>query len=390
MNVRLHFGPHLENKTETLETAVKQLNFLGNEIHNNGLGQRMQQIFPEGFVFTNVLYGLSCAEIAAKPNSNYLNQIHYLSEARFAFEEINSAYAKQNFIKSMTPEFGMYYIGWKNFLLGKIIASQKTKDSSEVVLFKTYCKTISEAINNKFYPSSYPYSSWPADAAVGIASLKQHDLLFEPKYDSLIKEWIQKVKLNLDSTTGLIPHEVDAGTGKAIDVARGSSICLTLIFLSEIDPLFAKEQFKLFYEKFTIIRFGLPFIREYPKGNPGPADVDSGPVILKVGFAGTIVATGTFIKFGEIETANKISACIESIGFPKSDKNQKKYLSGKLPIADSFIVWTRLQQENNAINAYSFGSFALFHLYSFLLILFFMVVYFRKKIFVFIRRKSNK
>lgn len=380
MNIRLYSGPHLENKPETLATSIKQLNYLGNEIHNNELGYRMQEIFPEGFVFTNVLYGLSCAEIAAKKNFENEDQTYQLGEARFAFEEINSEYAKQNFIKSMSPEYGMYYIGWKNFLLGKILAAQKIKDSSEVVLFKSYCNSISEAIKNNFYPASYLASAWPADAAVGVASLKQHDLLFEPKYDSLIKDWVQKVKLNLDSITGLIPHEVEAATGKPIDVARGSSICLTLIFLSEIDSVFAKEQFDLFYEKFTITRFGLPFIREYPKGTRGHADIDSGPVILKVGFAGTIVATGTFIKFGEVETANRISACIESIGFPKTDGDQKKYLSGKLPIADAFIVWTRLQSYETIRNNYTFGSFLMFHIYSFLLLVFFIVLFYRKRL----------
>ena len=191
---------------------------------------------------------------------------------------------------------------------------------------------------------------------------------------------MQKVKLNLDSISGLIPHEVDAANGEPIDVARGSSICLTLIFLSEIDSVFAKEQFDLFYEKFTITRFGLPFIREYPKGTRGHADIDSGPLILKVGFAGTIVATGTFMKFGEVETANRISACIESIGFPKTDGDQKKYLSGKLPIADAFIVWTRLQSYETIRNNYTFGSFLMFHIYSFLLLVFFIVLFYRKRL----------
>ena len=90
MNIRLYSGPHLENKPETLATSIKQLNYLGNEIHNNELGYRMQEIFPEGFVFTNVLYGLSCAEIAAKTNFENEDQTYQLGEARFAFEEINS------------------------------------------------------------------------------------------------------------------------------------------------------------------------------------------------------------------------------------------------------------------------------------------------------------
>ena len=86
------------------------------------------------------------------------------------------------------------------------------------------------------------------------------------------------------------------------------------------------------------------------------------------------------MKFGEVETANRISACIESIGFPKTDGDQKKYLSGKLPIADAFIVWTRLQSYETIRNNYTFGSFLMFHIYSFLLLVFFIVLFYRKRL----------
>ncbi len=382
LNIRLYNGPHLENRKETIETATKQLNFLGNELHNNDLGQRMQGIFPEGFVFTNVLYGLSCAELAIGADSEDNSYINNLEEARFAFNEINSAYAKQNFIKSMSPEYGMYYSGWNNYLLGKILSAQKNKDSAEIRLFETNCSALAKAFLLKESPfvESYPVSSWPADAAVGIASLKLHDLLFEPKYDTLITQWIQKVRFRVDTSTGIIPHETDPVSGMPIGTARGSSICLTLIFLSEIDQEFAREQFELFYENFTIKRFGLTFIREYPKNSSGRADIDSGPVILKVGFAGTIVSTGTFLKFGEVEIANKISACIESISFPKTSEDQKIYLSGSLPVADAFIVWSRLQFRDPTHNNYSYGSFLIFHFYSFLVLLLFVIIFYRKKI----------
>jgi len=39
-----------------------------------------------------------------------------------------------------------------------------------------------------------------------------------------------------------------------------------LNFLYEIDPSFAKQQFEIFDDLFKDSRFGLPGIRQYPRG----------------------------------------------------------------------------------------------------------------------------
>ena len=62
INLKLHTG----NSTfiETKADILLQLNFVESELKNNLLGQQMQQIFPEGFVFANVIYGLAWCELA--------------------------------------------------------------------------------------------------------------------------------------------------------------------------------------------------------------------------------------------------------------------------------------------------------------------------------------
>jgi hypothetical protein len=64
----INFKLYSENftKTEKPQDIILQLNFLERELKNNNLGERMQDIFPEGFVFTNALYGLSYIIIVKK------------------------------------------------------------------------------------------------------------------------------------------------------------------------------------------------------------------------------------------------------------------------------------------------------------------------------------
>lgn len=396
INIKLHLGPNLENQNETKQSVVKQLNYLENQLKQNGLGKKMQESYPEGFVFINTLYGLTWAEVGQTEEPESILKNKALDEARYAYNQINSSLAKSNFDIELNPEYGIFYRGWKNYLLAEILSIQIKKDSSEIAEFNAGCNDIAHAFANSKNPyiESYFNSSWPADAFVAVASLKLHDEMFGPTYENVINEWLAKVKTKVDPETKLIPHSTDAESGEIIEGTRGSSISILLIFLADIDPEFAEQQFKIFHDRFSITRLKLPAIREYPKGKYGNGDIDSGPVIFDIGFAGTIVSIGTYKKYGEYEIANRISHCVEGFGFPSSSDHEKKYLFGKMPIADAFIAWSRMQNANKNIikikgeNSYELGSIAMFHLFSAIFLLSILVLLFRKKLIRLV--KNNK
>lgn len=62
----INFKLHAENfsTNEKQKDIILQLNFIGSELNYNNLGNRMQELFPEGFVFINALYGLAWCELA--------------------------------------------------------------------------------------------------------------------------------------------------------------------------------------------------------------------------------------------------------------------------------------------------------------------------------------
>ena len=388
LNIKVHTGPNLNKQEETDSDIITQLNFLEHQLKNENLGVEMQKIFPEGFVFTYALYGLTWCQIAENQNDNSPMYLRALTEARYAYNSINSDYGKSIFPTSLKPKYGAFYSGWKNYLLSKILACQVDKDTDELAEFELQCEELSKAFskNKSPYLRSYSNSAWPADSFLGLTSLKIHDNLFVDKYQTVISNWMNKVKLRLDPETGLIPHSVNPMFGNHLEGGRGSSISLILRLLSEIDPEFAAQQFEIYAEKFQITRFGLPAIREYPKGINGMGDVDSGPVILDVGFSGTIVAIGTLKIFGETESANLLSGTIEAFGVSRVKGNQKMYAFGKLPIADAFLCWSKSAKINSEIielkglNTYVFGSAMKFHFYSLLVIILILSPFFGKGI----------
>ncbi|MCE7991871.1 MAG: hypothetical protein HEP71_07820 [Roseivirga sp.] len=383
-NIKL-YTPRLSPEEEQ-EDIVLQLNFLEKKLKEDDLGKNMQSIFPEGYVFIYALYGLTWAELAA----NELNQaaelqLRAVNEALYAYQSVDSGTGQGVFQKSLSPEYGIYYSGWRNYLLAKLLSIPG--DHKEITryksLFKRRCDEIAQAFRKHKSPylSSYSDQSWPADSFLAIASLAIHDQLFGPVYKNDIADWLQKVKQRLDSDTNMLAHKTHPESGSVLETPRGGSMALMLRLLAEIDTELARSQYALFKQHFVSTALGLPMVREYPKGSFGLGDIDSGPVILGTGFAGTIVSIGTFKVFGEAERAHRQYSTVTAFGLARTDEVAKSYLLGMLPMADAFIAWSRtaptLIDSEEPDNSGSLWRFS-FHLKSLLILILLFALYYRK------------
>lgn len=343
VNFNLYRSP--DSNLEVKEDITKQLNFLESELKQNFLGDRMQDIFPEGYVFVNVLYGLAWCELAMSDRKDKALQQRAIQEALYAYREIDSDQGKQSFDVTLKPEYGIFYRGWKNYLLSKILMVDTLFEDSELYIqaYQTECNQLKKAYANTSTPylQSYHFKTWPADNFLAIASLSNHDKLFEPKYQPAITNWLKKIKQHLDPETQMLPHEVSAGKGKVLEGARGCSISLMLRLLAEIDGDFASEQYKLLKSSFIDTTFGLPSLREYPQGKSGWGDIDSGPVIFGVGFSGTIVMIGTLAMFEDRLLSEQQYQTVYAFGGVQENESEIKFLWEALPMADAFIAWGR-------------------------------------------------
>ncbi len=297
----------------------------------------------------------------------------------------------------MNPENGIFYIGWKNYLLSRILSVDTVFEKSNQYLraYRNQSEIISEALRSSDCPylESYNKQCWPADMCLAVASLSNFDKIFGQKYKSLITAWLHDIKERVDSHTNMLPHKVDSKSGKAVQGTRGSSSGLSLRMLTEIDPDFAKKQYILFDSLFVDKTLGLPYIREYPKGIDGSGDIDSGPVIFGVGFSATIVMIGTYAMYENHELAEQQYKAIHALGFSTETKKQKKYLFGKFPMADAFIAWGRATDLNYVSNIEDrinhFWAFQ-FHIISLFVIILFWSLYFWKSILKRIKTTTNK
>jgi hypothetical protein len=318
-----------------VQGAERQLAFLRDEL-DHGAGEAAQGMFPEGYFFLHVLYGLAWVDIGRHRS----DRAEAVREVRWSLSELDGPQGTAPFRATLAPRYGVFYAGWTNWLRGGLLSLQP--DPEEMKRFERDSQDIAAAFGASGSPflQAYPGQSWPVDSTVAIASLRLHDTLLPPEFGATVQTWLTGAKRRLDPTTGLLPHVVDAETGEPMQGARASSQSVILRFLADVDPVFAREQYRRFRDLFVARPLGLgPAVREYPKGTDGAADVDSGPLPLGISLSATVVAIGAARVNGDDSLADALSGLGELAGAPINTPHGKRYAFGLLPIGDAFLAW---------------------------------------------------
>ncbi|WP_446225324.1 hypothetical protein ACTWPB_09635 [Nocardia sp. IBHARD005] len=318
--------------------TTRQLAFVRDQL-DEGSDTAAQELFPEGYVFSNVLYGLAWVQ-AAHTDSALRDDA--LRESRWALARLESDEGRAVFSPRLQPAYGVFWAGWTNWLRGAILSLDST-DTAEVQRFSTHSTEIAQAFSAAETPflQAYQHQAWPVDSTVAMASLRLHDKLFDTKYTTVIDRWLVQAKARLDPATGLLPHQVSPADGSMMTGARATSQTAIHRFLPEIDPAFAKSQYSRYREQFVAYPGGFgPAVREYPRGVEGSGDVDSGPLIAGVSLSATVVAQGAARVNGDRALAAAIGAEGELLGLPLSLPGSKRYAFGLMPIGDAFVAWS--------------------------------------------------
>lgn len=345
LNVRLYLPPASNYTHERLgDDVIAQLHFIRSALQE-GAGPQMQQLFPEGYFFTHVLYGLAWVEVGMRQPPDTPLHTEALHEARWVLTQLDTPAGRAPFAPSLEPPFGVFYNGWSSWLRGAVLMLQppERRDAAEVARFITDCTALAAAFDRSPTPflSAYPGQSWPVDNVVAIAALRLHDTLLPPRFTATIDRWIDQARTQLDPSTGLLAHSSDPASGQPRETARGSSQSIIARFLVEIDPEWGRADYARFREQFVTTVGGVPGVREYPVGIDGPGDVDSGPLLFGISLSATTVTLGAALLHNDRELSDALLHASEATGLPLEWGGGKRYAFGLLPVGDAFLVWSK-------------------------------------------------
>lgn len=338
VNVGVHRAPRTGSARERGE-VLAQLRYLAPRMHAD-LGADMQRLFPEGEVFADVLYGLAWCGLAERSGPGDTLRRHALREARWALGRMERPHVQAPFASTEGLPFGAFYHGWRGHLMGAI-ARLEPADTTIQRRWNAECDALAHAFASASSPylPSYTGMAWPADNVVAMAALALNDRARGGTQSGTISRWLGQVRARTDAG-GRVPHAWDPSRDAVHQTVRGSSSVLMGAFWPMIDSAFAAEQFERFRAAFLVERFGVPVVREHPKGHVGAGDVDSGPVILGAGSSATVVGTAACRANGDVFHAQELDATCEGFGLAFG-RTHKRYLLGALPMADLFLVWGR-------------------------------------------------
>ena len=336
LNVRLY-------QPGRVDTAISQLRFLKQSLSEGG-AERMQLFFPEGYLFTLALYGLTSANVARSLPPSDPRRNEALRAAREAITHVNSDTAKATFVAEMTPRHGAFYASWSLYVRSAVLRASLPTDPVPFDLrqFEQDCDNFALALAASDSPflDSFPEAVWPVDTSVGIAALAIANPYLGNRHKATVATWISRARLRRDLQTGALSHNATAD-GLSQGSPRGGSLAMMSFVLADADPAFARQQYDVLRKYFVDYSWGIPAVREYPHGVNGITDVDSGPVIL--GFSGpaSVLGAGAAIAHGDASLATTLLATIEFVGMPVEWGGSRQYAGGYVPVGDAFLAWAR-------------------------------------------------
>jgi hypothetical protein len=305
-----------------------------------GSAEKTHSWYPEGAFFSYALYGYTLVNQALLNKEDTTLVENNIREIQNVLDLLASNEIRSQFPLEQSVEYGVFYQGWVNRLLGGYLMLNPS-DTVRADLFHWKSAILAGAFSASptSLLESYPGMCWPVDNIVALDSLLLHDDLYGTHYGEVVARWEQLTRSNLDPDTGLIPHYVNASSGQIIQGARGSSMVVALVFLPEIDPAFADEQYRLFRAQYSRTLLDFVFIHEYAPGVNGQMDVDSGLLVGGLSPVASGVNIAAARMHGDDEVFTRVLQLSEVLGVPITVNGAKRYMFGALPVGEEFLAW---------------------------------------------------
>ncbi len=187
---------------------------------------------------------------------------------------------------------------------------------------------------------SYPDECWTFDHCLALDAIKMADCLDGSDHSALIHAWLAMARKQLiDPKTGLLISTLTMD-GTPLIGPEGSSLWMMAHDLQLLDENFARDQYERTRREMGEITMGFGYAHEWPKSWPGPADIDSGPIIpiLDISAGSSGMALIGAAGFGDDKFLAALAATLDFAAFPSRDHGRLKY-SASNQVGDAALLY---------------------------------------------------
>jgi hypothetical protein len=184
---------------------------------------------------------------------------------------------------------------------------------------------------------SYSTMWWLTDNFAAYAGLVHYDRVHGTQFSAAKEKFIREIKAHyLSPSTGLFATYVDADKQQALQGPRGISLMYGLHYLKEFAPEFAQEQYTLARKHFYRSVLGLGAMLEFPAGEGGREDIDSGPVVFGLGPSASGFGIGAAAVMQDRRTVDELLRSLSVIGLPVREGEGIRYAA--MPMVGQAVI----------------------------------------------------
>lgn len=185
---------------------------------------------------------------------------------------------------------------------------------------------------------TYPGQTYPVDNAAVVGSIALHSRLTGTDRGALLRECAAAFRGRCrDEATGLLHQALAPSTGAPVDAPRASGTALAAYFLSFADAALSRELRDAVEARCAEEWAGFRLTREYARGTAGAGDIDSGPVVLGIGFSASGFALAGDRIHGDRDAFRARSRLVHLFGAPWDQGDRRTYACGG-PLGNAILL----------------------------------------------------
>lgn len=197
---------------------------------------------------------------------------------------------------------------------------------------------LSPSLNLETYPNENIYLP---DMLVTIVALSDYSKLYNRKYQPTVDKWVERARTEwTDPETGLLASFLseDYFSSTVVLPIKGSYSALNCYYLSLVDEVFAKEQYKLLKKLFKQ-RFPFTGIREYiDRRTMYQFDIDCGPIIFNLSPSGTAFVIGCATSLNDMVFRKQLLRTAEIAGSTVTRNGESHYLLAEYALVGEAVA----------------------------------------------------
>ncbi|MBA4386902.1 MAG: hypothetical protein C0404_02910 [Verrucomicrobia bacterium] len=305
----------------------------------------MRKQNPEWDMISRTFFAYSLANVALKYPAEKERALKYLDKVidntvRVPWQDFLLDYGTNMALFVKQPPSSVMVDGEVSLMIG---LRRLVRDEPDYPHKELHRKLVNQCLDSmKAGPmlcgECYPDECWLWCNPLALTSAKVLDVLEGSDNTEFYERWEKMALAKLtDKKTGMLQSAVTL-TGYPIHTSEGSTIWIGASCLLPVLPDLAHEQYNLMKEKLSGRLLFLAYGREWPKGERGDWDIDSGFTPFGMGPASTGFALVASKEMGDEDFFVRLLTLLNLVGVPQVENGRMRYLSSNL-VGDATFLY---------------------------------------------------